>query len=126
MLKFSIVFLSFLLLASKGVNAQETVPVNTKPDKLTVGLGIGYDYGDYGANVIYYPQRSIGVFGAVGYAVAGVGYNVGVKLRVLANKSTTVLTPFVMGMYGYFAEASPSGLWCIPQSFLRTYCWWWT
>ena len=62
---------------------------------------------DIGGNLIYYPQRSIGIFAGVGYAVAGVGYNVGFKLRANSHKSASRVTPFLLGMYGYYAWAAP-------------------
>lgn len=103
----SIFFVSVLLFIAVAASAQSLDSASRFYDKLTVGVGAGYDFGGYGANVTYYPQRSVGIFGAVGYAQAGVGYNFGVKLRALTNQSTTLLVPFVIGMYGYYAEASP-------------------
>ncbi len=50
-------------------------------DMVSIGLGIGLDHGGFGGNVTYYPVKNIGLFGGVGYAIAGVGFNVGAKFR---------------------------------------------
>lgn len=71
-----------------------------KPDILSVGLGAGLDYGGIGVNVSVFPQKNIGIFGSVGYAIAGVGYNAGLKIRILGKKK---VSPFLTGMYGYNA-----------------------
>jgi hypothetical protein len=87
--------------------AQIAVSDSVPLDKFTAGVGGGYDYGGYGVNATYYLQRSIGIFGGLGYAVAGLGYNVGVKLRANSHKSASRVTPFLLGMYGYYAWAAP-------------------
>jgi hypothetical protein len=72
-------------------------------DKISIGLGIGQDYGGFGGNFLYYPQRNFGLFFGIGYNLAGVGYNLGVKSRIaLGSSSSHVLLSF-MAMYGYNA-----------------------
>jgi len=66
-------------------------------------LGFGLDYGGLGINATVYPQKNIGIFGSVGYALAGAGYNVGVKLRLLPDHGYSKVRPFLEGMYGYNA-----------------------
>jgi hypothetical protein len=73
-----------------------------------LGLGLGFDYGGIGASLLYYPQENIGLFFGGGYAIAGFGYNAGLKLR-LSNKKPTVVSPFIMAMYGYNAAVAVSG-----------------
>jgi hypothetical protein len=68
-------------------------------DKATFGIGAGLDYGGFGANLSVYPSKNFGLFGGVGYALAGVGYNVGAKVRFISEESRVV--PFLTGMYGY-------------------------
>ena len=82
---------------------------SAKLDKIAVGIGAGYDFGGYGGNLILYPQRNIGVFGGVGYTPAGVGYNAGIKLRLVTDNYSSTIVPFVTGMYGYYAIAAPKG-----------------
>ncbi|HEX4851031.1 MAG TPA: hypothetical protein VFV08_09505, partial [Puia sp.] len=53
-----------------------------KPDQFSMGVGFGQDFGGLGANMIVYPQKNIGLFVGGGYAIAGFGYNVGLKLRL--------------------------------------------
>jgi hypothetical protein len=95
----SILFILSLCLATAS-NAQRTFnPHAADPDKNALGVGLGLDYGGIGINYTLYPQTNIGLFGGVGYALAGVGYNFGVKLRTNPSRAT----PFVMFMYGYNA-----------------------
>ena len=101
---------AFIFCAVIHANAQLQPVVSTipnPPDKLALGVGLGYDFGGYGVNATYYLQRSVGVFGGVGYTPAGVGYNGGVKLRVLTNKEPTKVVPFFIAMYGYYAAIAP-------------------
>ena len=75
----------------------------SKIDVVSIGIGFGIDFVGMGGNLTLYPQKNIGIFGSVGYAFAGVGYNVGVKLRIISDKSTSKISPFVSAMYGYNA-----------------------
>ncbi len=83
-----------------NVSAQENSAVVPDYDKISLGLGMGLDYGGFGGNILYYPAPKIGLFIGVGYPLAGVGYNVGVKLRLLTNKPSKV-NAYLLGMYGY-------------------------
>ena len=104
-------FLAVLLVCvCVRLQAQVLQPVsNSFPlDKITLGVGAGYDFGGYGGlNAIYYPQRSIGVFAAGGYTPAGIGYNFGVKLRAISNKSASEVMPFLVAMRGYYTAVAP-------------------
>ena len=68
-----------------------------------MGIGYGQDYGGLGVNLTVYPQENVGFFGGFGYALAGFGYNAGIKLRLLPNQGKSMFRPFVEGMYGYNA-----------------------
>ncbi|HLZ17714.1 MAG TPA: hypothetical protein VKQ08_11765 [Cyclobacteriaceae bacterium] len=85
--------ITVILLLGIAVNSYSQV------DKATFGLGIGLDYGGFGANFSVYPAKNFGLFGGAGYALAGVGYNVGAKIRFMSETSRIV--PFLNGMYGY-------------------------
>ena len=62
------------------------------------GFGLGLDYGGIlGGNLLFYPQKNIGLFFGAGYALIGIGYNAGVKLRVPLGR----FTPYFLCMYGY-------------------------
>lgn len=111
--------LALAVVCTSAAHAQYTSPANdrTAPrplekkgpddtyDKGALGLGIGFDYGGFGINYTLYPQRNIGIFGGVGYAIAGVGYNVGTKFRLTPKK----VTPFITGMYGYNTAIKVTG-----------------
>lgn len=71
-------------------------------DKLSIGGGGGYEFGGIGGNLIFYPQRNIGVFVGVGWPLTHiVGYNAGIKLRYAVDNNASVITPFFLFMYGY-------------------------
>ena len=68
-------------------------------DKVSIGVGVGIDYGGYGANLLVYPQKNIGFFVGAGYAFAGIGTNVGIKIRHI--KTTSKIRPYLTAMHGY-------------------------
>lgn len=73
-------------------------------DKISLGIGMGLDYGGIiGGNLTVYPHRNIGLFGGVGYALTGMGYNIGTKIRFIKENSESVVHPYITGMYGYNA-----------------------
>lgn len=108
MKKVILVILLGLLLFSTNSNAQDSIKIPARIDKFTLGLGMGLDYGGFGGNLLFYPQKNIGIFAGVGYALAGMGYNFGTKLRLVPNKPTAGITPFLLAMYGYNAAIAVS------------------
>lgn len=91
-----------LLLCAATTHAQVHQPSDPSPaDIFTIGIGYGQDYGGLGANLTVYPQKNVGLFGGFGYALAGFGYNAGLKLRLLPNQGKSMFRPFVEAMYGY-------------------------
>jgi hypothetical protein len=105
-MKHTLILSTLFLCLATTLNAQKTYyPESSDYDKSTLGIGIGFDYGGIGLNYTVYPQENIGLFGSVGYAIAGAGYNFGVKLRANPNR----FTPFFMAMYGYNAAIAVSG-----------------
>ena len=82
---------------------QDSIPAPAHADKLTIGLGLGQDYGGLGAGLLFYPVKSVGVFAGAGYAFAGVGFNAGAKVRFISKKPSSKLTPYILAMYGYNA-----------------------
>ena len=104
----SIKITTLALLITFQLNAQfdsQEGPFQTtrEIDQVSIGIGGGLDYGGFGGNVTYYPAQSIGVFGGVGYALAGVGFNAGVKFRYIPDKPGARVHPFGLAMYGYNA-----------------------
>jgi hypothetical protein len=71
-------------------------------DNMSIGLGLGMDYGGIGSSVLIYPQKNIGFFAGLGYAME-IGFNIGCKLRLIGDKHTSHLYPYLLGMYGYNA-----------------------
>ncbi len=66
-----------------------------------IGAGWGLDYGGFGANYTAYLSENIGFFAGLGYAYAGVGYNFGLKVRMLTRREGSKINPFVLGMFGF-------------------------
>jgi hypothetical protein len=79
-------------------------------EKISAGLGLGMDYGGIGGNLLVYPQKNVGLFGGVGYAIAGVGFNAGLKYRFLPKKPNAALAPYILAMYGYNAAVAVSNM----------------
>jgi hypothetical protein len=103
--------LGFLLIAVQ-LNAQDNVylPIQqenisgpVQSDKMTIGLGTGLDYGGLGAGLLFYPVKNVGLFAGAGYAISGLGFNAGAKIRFLSKKPFSKITPYIVGMYGYNA-----------------------
>lgn len=104
-LKISIIICLFL--SSFNLFAQDSIPAARAIDRTSFGLGGGLDYGGFGANVLVYPHQNIGVFGGAGYALAGAGFNVGAKFRLISKKHRT--DPYFLAMYGYNAAIKIQG-----------------
>jgi hypothetical protein len=99
------IILTIILFVFVGITgyAQDSTVLRTPVDRISIGLGAGLDYGGFGYNMLFYPQKNIGLFGGIGYAVAGIGANAGIKLRLIPTKASSECSPFLIGMYGYNA-----------------------
>lgn len=101
------IILSCLLIAIVILsNAQSNELPSQNFDRFSFGIGAGLDYGGIGFNLSGYPQKNIGLFAGVGYAFAGIGFNGGVKFRLIPEKR---FSPYVVAMYGYNAAVAVSG-----------------
>jgi hypothetical protein len=96
---FLLTFLSF----SYKSTAQETDPSAKPYDNVSLGLGFGLDHGGFGTNFLVYPQKNVGLFIGAGYAIAGLGVNGGIKVRILPKNPRAVIHPYLVAMYGYNA-----------------------
>jgi hypothetical protein len=72
-------------------------------EKSSIGFGMGLDHGGFGVNLVLYPGRNFGVFGGIGYAFAGTGYNAGLKIKLVGENHKSHIYPYMLGMYGYNA-----------------------
>jgi hypothetical protein len=72
-------------------------------DAISAGLGFGLDYGGIGGNILFFPAKNVGVFAGAGYALAGLGFNAGVKVRSVPGNPEARVAPFGLAMYGYNA-----------------------
>ncbi len=91
--------LSALMLLAMPIcaSAQKEDPLE---GKAFFGLGIGLDHGGFGVRADVKPIPEVGVFGGVGYALAGLGWNAGAICRILPER---IVCPYITGMYGYNA-----------------------
>lgn len=94
---------ALIILMTVQLNAQTPFQTTREIDQISIGIGGGLDYGGFGGNMTFYPAKSVGVFGGVGYALAGVGFNAGVKFRYIPDKPDAKVHPFGLAMYGYNA-----------------------
>lgn len=97
---FQIIILFVLIIINTHLNAQKK-DSTLMPYDASLAIGAGLDYGGFGINFSIYPQKNVGIFGGAGYALAGLGWNAGLKARLSSKKSNP--TPFVVAMYGYNA-----------------------
>jgi hypothetical protein len=91
------------------LNAQDEVPPSYMPDKISFGLGGGLDFGGFGGNLLVYPNKNLGLFLGGGYALAGLGVNVGAKVRFISAKPNAKVNTYLLMMYGYNAAVAVSG-----------------
>jgi hypothetical protein len=82
-----------------STRSMKIIPIPT--DMVSLGMGMGLDYGGIGMNVTIYPQKNIGFFGGIGYALIGLGYNAGFKARIHFSDLKPSSSIFMTGIYGY-------------------------
>jgi hypothetical protein len=75
--------------------------INYEIERMTLGVGIGYDYGGLGGNVSAYLTNSFGPCAALGYNRGGVGISGGLKYRILPKDHKPSFRPYLLAMYGY-------------------------
>jgi hypothetical protein len=100
--KISTVIFVLFVLFSNPMFSQEEQPSPPTIEKGAIGIGYGQDYGGIGVNCTFYPIKYVGVFGGVGWIFIDIGYNVGIKARLLIDEKSRVY-PYLIGMYGYVA-----------------------
>jgi hypothetical protein len=98
-----IISLALLLFISISVQSQNSTNETYMHDKLSFGLGAGLDFGGFGGNLLFYPQKNVGLFAGAGYAIAGFGYNFGAKIRFVKEDQQPKIAPYITAMYGYNA-----------------------
>lgn len=74
--------------------------------KNNIGIGLGLDYGGIGARYTHMIVPKFGLFGSVGYVVAGAGFNIGATYKFA---SSTRVVPTLGAMYGYNAVIKVTG-----------------
>lgn len=112
-------FLVLFLINSIFVVAQKDTLNHTKKNTFSIeaniGLGMGLDYGGIGVNILIYPHKNIGAFGSFGYAIAGLGWNAGIKTRLSAKNY--FINPYLVAMYGYNTAVYFKNMPALSQTF---------
>ncbi len=103
-----------ILCSAHGIYGQEQVQEEAKLIKSHVGFGMGMDYGGFGGRFTVLPTQRLGVFGALGYNLLGLGFNAGANFRISPRKQ---ICPYVGAMYGYNAVIKVTG----EETFDHTY-----
>ena len=117
------ILLICLLFVNFSIFSQDFKSKAFEKDIVSLGFGMGQDYGGIGGfNLLVYPQQNIGFFAGIGdplvtlswtnggklkriYGTAGAGYNIGTKIRMLVDKYGSF---YIMAMYGYNAAIGVS------------------
>jgi hypothetical protein len=69
-------------------------------DRISLGLGMGLDYGGIGGNAFFDYKRYFGFLGGVGYDFTGFGYNVGCKYKFIIEETMSQGYPYLLLLYG--------------------------
>jgi hypothetical protein len=96
-----------IFISLNAISQEDSIPIQY--DKASVGPGIGLDYGGIGLNITFYPHKNFGLFGSCGYAFAGIGYNAGLKVRIVPEIVERDGNAYFLAMYGYNAAIKVSG-----------------
>lgn len=89
----TLAMLAMLALSLGSVCAQDPLA-----DKVYFGFGAGLDHGGLGVRIDVRPVEHLGVFGGVGWALGGLGWNAGLHVPILPGRG---VSPYITGMYGY-------------------------
>ena len=79
-----------------------------------VGLGLGLNYGGIGGRLEGLPQKNVAIFGAFGFNLHKLGFNLGAKIRALPDKK---VCPMFQFMYGYNAVIVVQGASELSQTY---------
>lgn len=75
------------------------IPTKERLESLSIGFGLGLDQGGFGISFIGYPHENFGFFAGAGHAIADIGANAGLKIRMHGNGYSRTI-PYLLMMYG--------------------------
>lgn len=81
-------------------NKEDTIKNKSDYPKVSVGIGMGLDYGGIGGRLTSLAYKNLSLFVGFGYNLSDAGVNIGASLRLLPNK---FICPTISGIYGYNA-----------------------
>jgi hypothetical protein len=105
--------LTFLILFFSAISItlaqdiQQDSEVQKPASSMSLGIGLGLDYGGIGTKWAFSPSQNVSLFAGLGYNFKGLGYNFGLALKP---KSEKRVVPYVTAMYGYNAVIVIQGL----------------
>lgn len=97
-----------------ALHAQEDVADRMAPATITIGPGLGLDFGGLGVQLSGRPLPMLNLLLGVGYNLNGAGINAGAAWRVLPKKR---FCPYLVGLYGYNAVIAVRG----DEGYTQTY-----
>jgi hypothetical protein len=89
-----------IILLLGAIHSQAQYEITEEESKANLGFGLGLSYGGIGARLSFLPVSQLALFGAAGYNLNGLGYNVGAQVRLAPGKK---VVPALLAMYGYNA-----------------------
>ena len=87
-----------LVLIASALIAHAQFEIAEEESNANLGFGLGVSYGGIGARLSFLPVNHLAIFGAAGYNLDGLGYNIGAEWRILPGKK---VVPVFLAMYGY-------------------------
>jgi len=109
-LKALILLAGFMLISGGLFSQSDSIPVRDDHSRIIAidmthtfdfGLGIGLDYGGLlGFQAGIAPVKHLTFFGAFGYYMIKMGWNVGIKGLLIPKTTTHIFRPFLKVMYG--------------------------
>ena len=91
-------FISLLIVLFSLVFSNVYAQDEPEQSKVNIGLGFGLDYGGIGGRLTVLPHKNFAAFGAVGYNLFELGFNLGIQARLLPDAG---ICPTIGAMYGY-------------------------
>jgi hypothetical protein len=97
-MKRCIMFLALILVSAISKAQEIDNENNNQHPYVFFGLGAGLNYGGVGSRLTIMPVKPWDIYAGVGYAIVGLGYNIGTHVRIAPDR---LVCPVFGAMYGY-------------------------